>query len=67
MTKNITVIIDKKGIHVDFNGFQGSTCYQEHEKLTLLLAKLGIQEEIENMQSKEETNTEVKEHAEVKS
>ncbi len=65
MTK-ITVIVDKKGLHIDFNGFQGSTCYTEHQKLTDLLAKLGIQEETENVQTKEETNTEVKEHAEIK-
>ena len=66
MTK-ITVVVDKKGLHIDFNGFQGSTCYTEHEKLTKLLARLGVEEKIEQAQPKEETKAEVKEHARIES
>ena len=63
----INIVVDPSGkIYIDFNGFAGSTCYQEHEKLTQLLAKFGIEEVAEQVQPKEETKAEVKEHAEVK-
>jgi len=64
----IKIIVDKNSkIMIAFNGFIGSTCYSEHQKLTEILKRLGVQEKVESTQPKEEQNAEVKEHAEVKS
>lgn len=41
--KQITIVKDKKGnITVDFDGFAGSTCFEEAQKLIKRLKELGV-------------------------
>lgn len=63
----VSIIVDRNSkIHFDFQGFAGDACYLEHEKLANILAKLGLEQETESVQPKEEEQEEVREHAKSK-
>lgn len=61
MAREVKIIIDKNGVHIDFSGFKGDACFKEREKIIELLKKYGINVNVEYEEKKPEAYTEEKE------
>lgn len=53
MTQTITLVVSKDGkVTADYEGFQGTTCFEESGKLLEGVAKLGVKSQQKDVRAK---------------